>query len=143
MQQVKHLLESKGKEVYAVAPDAPVPGSLKNVYAELQADLGIPPAPSGDLTPWAASGRSLSVGRDEGITKLLFDEATHRLIGCAIVGPNAGELIAEAALAIEMGADAADIALTIHPHPTLSETVGMAAEMFEGTITDLIAPKRK
>jgi dihydrolipoamide dehydrogenase len=93
--------------------------------------------------PWAASGRSLSLGRDEGVTKLLFDEATHRLIGCGIVGPNAGELVAEAALAIEMGADAEDIALTIHAHPTLSETIGMAAEMYEGTITDLIAPKKK
>jgi dihydrolipoamide dehydrogenase len=93
--------------------------------------------------PWAASGRSLSLGRDEGVTKTLFDEATHRLIGCGIVGPNAGDLIAEAALAIEMGADAEDIGLTIHPHPTLSETIGMAAEMYEGTITDLIAPKKK
>ena len=93
--------------------------------------------------PWAASGRSLSLGRDEGITKVLFDEATHRIVGCGIVGPNAGDLIAEAGLAIEMGADATDIGLTIHPHPTLSETVGMAAEMYEGTITDLIAPKKK
>ena len=93
--------------------------------------------------PWAASGRSLSLGRDEGVTKVLFDEATHRIIGCGIVGPNAGDLVAEAALAIEMGADAADIGLTIHPHPTLSETIGMAAEMFEGTITDLIPPKKK
>jgi dihydrolipoamide dehydrogenase len=93
--------------------------------------------------PWAASGRSLSLGRDEGITKVLFDEATHRLVGCGIVGPSAGDLIAEAALAIEMGSDAADIGLTIHPHPTLSETVAMAAEMFEGTITDLIPPKKK
>ena len=93
--------------------------------------------------PWAASGRSLSLGRDEGITKLLFDETTARIIGCGIVGPSAGDLIAEAALAIEMGADAEDIGLTIHPHPTLSETIGMAAEMYEGTITDLIAPKKK
>ena len=93
--------------------------------------------------PWAASGRSLSMGRDEGMTKLLFDESTDRVIGCGIVGPSAGELITEAALAIEMGADAADIGLTIHPHPTLSETVGMAAEAFEGTITDLYLPKRK
>ncbi|HEV2920022.1 MAG TPA: dihydrolipoyl dehydrogenase [Actinomycetota bacterium] len=93
--------------------------------------------------PWAASGRSLSLGRDEGMTKLLFDEATHRLIGAAAVGPNAGELIAETALAVEMGADAADVALTVHPHPTLSETVGMAAEAFEGTITDLYLPKRR
>ena len=93
--------------------------------------------------PWAASGRSLSLGRDEGMTKLLFDDATGRVIGCGIVGPSAGDLIAEAALAIEMGADAADIGLTIHPHPTLSETIGMAAEAFEGTITDLYLPKRR
>jgi dihydrolipoamide dehydrogenase len=93
--------------------------------------------------PWAASGRSLSLGREEGITKLLFDEATERVIGCGIVGPNAGDLIAEAALAIEMGADAADVGHTIHPHPTLSETIAMAAEMFEGTITDLMPPKKK
>ncbi len=77
------------------------------------------------------------------MTKLLFDAATDRVIGCGIVGPLAGELIAEAALAVEMGSDAADIALTIHPHPTLSETVGMAAEAFEGTITDLYLPKRR
>ena len=93
--------------------------------------------------PWAASGRSLSLGRDEGITKVIFDESNERIIGCGIVGPSAGDLIAEAALAIELGADAADIGLTIHPHPTLSETIGMAAEAFEGTITDLYMPKRK
>jgi dihydrolipoamide dehydrogenase len=93
--------------------------------------------------PWAASGRSLSLGRAEGMTKLLFDEATGHVIGCGIVGPSAGELISEAALAIEMGADAADIGLTIHPHPTLSETIAMAAEAFEGTITDLYLPKRR
>ncbi|UEM24296.1 dihydrolipoyl dehydrogenase (plasmid) [Skermanella mucosa] len=93
--------------------------------------------------PWAASGRSLSLGRDEGITKILFDEATDRILGCGIVGPSAGDLIAEAALAIEMGADAEDIGLTIHPHPTLSETIAMSAEAFEGTITDLYMPKRK
>ena len=92
--------------------------------------------------PWAASGRALSLGRDEGMTKLLFDEADDRILGAAIVGPTAGELISEAALAIELGADAADIGLTIHPHPTLSETVGMSAEAFEGTITDLYLPKR-
>jgi dihydrolipoamide dehydrogenase len=91
--------------------------------------------------PWAASGRSLSLGRDEGVTKVLFDKDTHRIVGCGIVGPNAGELMAEAALAIEMGAEAADIGHTIHPHPTLSETFGMAAEVFEGTITDLYLPK--
>ncbi|MCB1374416.1 MAG: dihydrolipoyl dehydrogenase [Rhodobacteraceae bacterium] len=93
--------------------------------------------------PWAASGRSLSLGRDEGITKLIFDEENERVIGAGIVGPNAGDLVAEVALAIEMGADATDIGQTIHPHPTLSETVNFAAEMFEGTITDLIPPKRK
>lgn len=92
--------------------------------------------------PWAASGRSLSLGRNEGLTKLLFDPVSKRLLGAGIVGPGAGELIAEAALAIEMGADAEDIALTIHPHPTLSETVAMAAEAFEGTITDLYIPKK-
>jgi dihydrolipoamide dehydrogenase len=92
--------------------------------------------------PWAASGRSLTLGRSEGLTKVLFDEATGRVIGCGITGPNAGDLIAEAVLAIEMGADAADIALSIHPHPTLSETVALAAEAFEGTITDLYLPRR-
>ena len=93
--------------------------------------------------PWAASGRSLSLGRSEGLTKLIFDEATERVIGCGIVGPSAGDLISEVALAIEMGADAADIALTVHPHPTLSETVAFSAEAFEGTITDLYMPKKK
>ena len=92
--------------------------------------------------PWAASGRSLSLGRDDGLTKVLFDKETNRIIGAAIVGPNAGDLIAECALAIEMGADAEDIGLTIHPHPTLSETIGFAAEVFEGTITDLYIPKK-
>jgi dihydrolipoamide dehydrogenase len=77
------------------------------------------------------------------MTKVLFDESTDRIVGAGIVGPNAGDLIAEAALAIEMGSDAADIGLTIHPHPTLSETVAMAAEAFEGTITDLYMPKKK
>jgi dihydrolipoamide dehydrogenase len=93
--------------------------------------------------PWAASGRSLSLGRDEGLTKLLFDHETDRVIGAGIVGPNAGDLIAEVSLAIEMGADATDLGHTIHPHPTLSETVNFAAEMFEGTITDLMPPKKK
>jgi dihydrolipoamide dehydrogenase len=93
--------------------------------------------------PWSASGRSLALGRDEGFTKLLFDPQTHRVLGGGIVGTNAGDLIAEVALAIEMGADAADLALTIHPHPTLSETVGFAAEAFEGTLTDLYLPRRK
>jgi len=93
--------------------------------------------------PWAASGRSLANGRDEGVTKVLFDPETNRIVGAGIVGSSAGDLIAEAALAIEMGADAHDIALTIHPHPTLSETVAMATEMFDGTITDLMPPKRR
>ena len=93
--------------------------------------------------PWAASGRALSIARDEGMTKLIFDEQTDRLIGAGIVGANAGELIAEMAHAIEMGSDAADIGLTVHPHPTLSETVAMAAEAFEGTITDLYMPKKR
>lgn len=93
--------------------------------------------------PWAASGRSLATGRSEGLTKLIIDETTHRVIGAGIVGPNAGELIAEVALAIEMGCDVEDLALTIHPHPTLSETIAMAAEVFEGTITDLYLPKKK
>jgi dihydrolipoamide dehydrogenase len=93
--------------------------------------------------PWSASGRSLALGRDEGFTKLLFDPQSHRVIGGGIVGSNAGDLIAEVALAIEMGADAADLALTIHPHPTLSETVAFAAEAFEGTLTDLYLPKKK
>ena len=87
--------------------------------------------------PWAASGRSLSLGRNEGLTKLLFDEQTRRVIGAGITGTNAGDLIAEAALAIEMDCTAEDIGLTIHPHPTLSETIAFAADMYEGTITDL------
>jgi dihydrolipoamide dehydrogenase len=93
--------------------------------------------------PWAASGRSLAIGRDEGFTKLLFDPATHRVLGGGIVGTSAGDLISEVMLAIEMGADAADIGLTVHPHPTLSETVAMAAEAFDGSLTDLYLPRRK
>ncbi|MFT5259354.1 MAG: dihydrolipoamide dehydrogenase [Saprospiraceae bacterium] len=93
--------------------------------------------------PWAASGRSLSLNRNEGVTKILFDKQTDKIVGCGIVGPNAGDLIAEATLAIEMGADAQDLGLTIHPHPTLSETIGFSAEAFEGTITDLYMPKKK
>ena len=93
--------------------------------------------------PWAASGRSLGLDRDEGLTKVLFDKETMRILGTGIVGPNAGELIAEAVLALEMGADAEDIGLTIHAHPTLSETFNFAAEMAEGTITDLYLPRKK
>jgi dihydrolipoamide dehydrogenase len=92
--------------------------------------------------PWAASGRSLAINRDEGFTKILFDKQSHRIIGAGIVGSNAGELVAELGLAIEMGADAADVGLTVHAHPTLSETVAFAAEAFEGTLTDLYIPKR-
>ncbi|MCC7257938.1 MAG: dihydrolipoyl dehydrogenase [Gammaproteobacteria bacterium] len=93
--------------------------------------------------PWAASGRALALGRDEGLTKLLFDPVTRRVLGAGIVGPNAGDLISEVALAIEMGCDAEDIGLTIHPHPTLSETVAFAAEAFDGTLTDLYLPKKR
>ena len=92
--------------------------------------------------PWRASGRALSMSRPEGMTKLLFDPESKRLLGAGIVGVNAGELIAEAALAIEMGSDAADLALTVHPHPTLSETICFAAEAYEGTITDLYLPRK-
>jgi dihydrolipoamide dehydrogenase len=91
--------------------------------------------------PWAASGRSLSIGRKEGITKLICEKGTGRVLGAGIVGTNAGELIAEAVLALEMGADAEDVGLTIHPHPTLSETLGFAAEMITGTITDIYVKK--
>ena len=93
--------------------------------------------------PWAASGRALGIGRDEGLTKLLFDADSKRIIGAGIVGPNAGELIGEAMLALEMGADMEDIGLTIHPHPTLVETICLAAEMAEGTITDLMPPRKR
>jgi dihydrolipoamide dehydrogenase len=92
--------------------------------------------------PWAASGRALAMGRDEGLTKLIFEKGTKRLLGAGMVGPNAGELIAETVLALEMGAEAGDLGLTIHPHPTLSETVFFAAEIAEGSITDLYLPKR-
>jgi len=95
------------------------------------------------LFPWAASGRAIANGRDEGHTKLLFDEATHRIVGGGIVGTHAGDLIGEIALAIEMGANAVDIGRTIHPHPTLSESVGLAAEAFEGVCTDLPPPRKK
>ena len=94
------------------------------------------------IFPWAASGRARSIGRTEGSTKLLFDPHSKRILGAGIVGPNAGELIAELVLALEMGADMEDIGLTIHPHPTLSETAGFAAEIAEGTITDLYLPKK-
>ena len=93
--------------------------------------------------PWAASGRAIGIHRDEGFTKLLFDPETHRILGAGIIGVNAGELIGETVLALEMGADYEDIGLTIHPHPTLSESIGMAAEMAHGSITDLMPPKKR
>jgi dihydrolipoamide dehydrogenase len=93
--------------------------------------------------PWAASGRAIGIGRDEGLTKLLFDPQSKRILGAGIVGRNAGELIGEAVLALEMGADAEDIGLTIHPHPTLNETICFAAEMAEGSITDLMPPRKR
>ncbi|MCB1876749.1 MAG: dihydrolipoyl dehydrogenase [Chromatiales bacterium] len=93
--------------------------------------------------PWAASGRALGIGRDEGMTKILIDKETRRVVGAGMVGVNAGELVAEAVLALEMGADAEDIGLSVHPHPTLSETFAMAAEMVEGSITDLMPPKKR
>ncbi len=92
--------------------------------------------------PWAASGRALGIGRREGLTKIIVDKETHRILGAGMIGPNAGELIAEAVLALEMGADVSDVALSIHPHPTLSETFAFAAEMVEGTITDLYIKKK-
>jgi len=93
--------------------------------------------------PWAASGRSLSMARNEGITKVIYEPETKRILGAGMVGPNAGELIAEAVLALEMGADIQDIALTVHPHPTLSETFNFACEVAEGTVTDIYVPKKK
>ncbi|MCB2263786.1 MAG: dihydrolipoyl dehydrogenase [Candidatus Thiosymbion ectosymbiont of Robbea hypermnestra] len=93
--------------------------------------------------PWAASGRALGIGRDEGLTKLLFDPQTKRILGAGIVGPNAGELIGQTVLALELGADAEDIGLTIHPHPTLNETICLAAEMAHGSITDLLPPRKR
>jgi dihydrolipoamide dehydrogenase len=93
--------------------------------------------------PWSASGRALGMGRSEGLTKLVFAKDTRRVLGAGIVGPHAGDLIAECALAIELGADVDDVALTVHPHPTLSETIGLAAEVANGTITDLAPPRRR
>ena len=95
------------------------------------------------MFPWMASGRALGLGRTEGMTKLLFDPESKCILGAGIVGLNAGELIGEAVLALEMGATAEDIGLRIHPHPTLCETVGLAAEMVEGSITDLMPPRKR
>jgi dihydrolipoamide dehydrogenase len=93
--------------------------------------------------PWAASGRAIANGADYGFTKLLFDAQSHRIVGGTIVGPSAGDMIGEVALAIEMGADALDIGKTIHPHPTLGESIGMAAEVAHGSCTDLPPPRKK
>ena len=93
--------------------------------------------------PWAASGRALALGRGDGLTKILFEPESRRVLGAGITGVNAGELIAETVLALEMGANTEDIALSIHPHPTLSETVAFGAEMAEGTITDLMPPRKR
>jgi dihydrolipoamide dehydrogenase len=133
----KHAFDVRG--IPSVAYTDPEVAWVGLTETEAQA-RGIPVRKG--LFPWVASGRSLSIGRDEGFTKILFDPASHRVLGAGIVGTNAGELIAELGLAIEMGAEAGDIALTVHPHPTLSETVGLAAEAFEGTLTDLYMPKR-
>jgi dihydrolipoamide dehydrogenase len=95
------------------------------------------------LFPWSASGRAIANGRDEGFTKLLFDAQTHRIVGGGIVGTHAGDLISEVALAIEMGADAVDIGSTIHPHPTLGESLGMAAEVAHGVCTDVPPPRKR
>ena len=92
--------------------------------------------------PWAASGRSLSMARNEGVTKVIYEPETKRILGAGMVGPNAGELISEAVLALEMGADIQDIALTVHPHPTLAETFNFACEVAEGTVTDIYVPKK-
>ncbi len=128
----KHYFEPKG--IPSVAYTDPEVAWFGLSEAEAKAQ-GIQYAKS--VFPWAASGRSLSLGRDEGLTKLISDKPSGRILGAALVGPQAGDLIAEIALAIEMGCEVQDLALTIHPHPTLSETLALAAEMIEGTITDL------
>jgi len=117
-------------------PEVAWVGLTENQAREKGIDYGV------GKFPWAASGRALGMGRSEGFTKLLFDRASDRLIGAGVVGLHAGDLIAELGLALEMGCDASDIGLTIHPHPTLSESVMMAAEAYEGTITDLYLPKK-
>ena len=117
---------------------------LKQAVARAAIDYVVPGAIIGvGKFPWAASGRAIANGRDEGFTKLIFDEETHRIVGGGIVGTHAGDMIGEIALAIEMGADAVDIGKTIHPHPTLGESIGMAAEVYEGSCTDLPPSKKK
>ena len=118
-------------------PEVAWVGMTENTAAAAGVDVEV------GVFPWAASGRSLSLGRDEGLTKLVVEPQTGRILGAGIVGPAAGELIAEATLAIELGALAEDVALTVHAHPTLSETLGMAAEVWEGNITDLYLPRKK
>ncbi|MBP9721598.1 MAG: dihydrolipoyl dehydrogenase [Gammaproteobacteria bacterium] len=128
----KHFFEAKViPSVAYTDPEVAWVGIMESEAKEQGLEYGV------GKFPWAASGRSLAQGRNEGLTKLIFDKNTHRLLGAGIVGPGAGELIAEATLAIEMGCDAEDIALTIHPHPTVSETIALATEVFEGTVTDL------
>ena len=135
---MKHFFEPRSIPSVAYTDPEVAWTGLTEIQAKEQGlDYGI------GVFPWAASGRALSIGRDEGLTKLIFDNKTHRLLGAGIVGPNAGELIGEIGLALEMGCDAEDISLTVHPHPTLSESIAMAAEVFEGTITDLYLPKKK
>ena len=114
-----------------------MPGSL----TETEANAKKIPYKTGNF-PWVACGRSLSLGRDEGFTKLLFDEANHRVLGGGIVGTHAGDLIGEICLAVEMACDPVDIGRTIHPHPTLCESIGMSAEVFEGVCTDLPPVKK-
>lgn len=134
----KHYFEPKCiASVAYTDPEVAWVGVTENQAKEQGLDYG-----KGSF-PWAASGRALSLGREEGLTKVIFDNKTNRIIGCGIVGSNAGDLISEAALAIEMGCDVEDIALTIHPHPTLSETFAQSAEAFEGSITDLYIPPSK
>jgi len=135
-----HNVEFDARTIPSVAytdPEVAWMGLTENEAREQQIEV------EKSVFPWAASGRALSLGRSEGMTKLLFEPGTRRLLGAGIVGLNAGELIAETVHALEMGADAEDIALTVHPHPTLSETVGFASEMAEGTITDLMPPRQR
>ena len=133
---IKILLTGGGTGGH-IYPLIAVAETLKNLAIEQKINYGK------GVFPWAASGRALSMGREEGMTKLLFCPTSKRILGAGIVGVNAGELIAEATLAIEMCCDVEDLALTIHPHPTLSETIAQAAEIFEGSITDLYMPKKK
>jgi dihydrolipoyl dehydrogenase len=135
-----HNVEFDARTIPSVAYTDPEVAWMGLTEAEARAD-GVEFEKA--VFPWAASGRALSLGRDEGMTKLLFDVGSRRLLGAGIVGVNAGELIAETVHALEMGSDAEDIGLTIHPHPTLTETIGFAAEMAEGTITDLMPPRKR